>query len=167
MADLIAQERLQPALLDRLTDLEPSKTQESREDRVISMAKLRESVRRDVTWLFNTVQLSATESLDDYPNVASSVLNFGIPALAGNSIVRKDVRRLEEAILTALARFEPRILPGTLGVEVASDSQEYGNRALHFAIRGEMWARPVPQSLYLKTELDLESGTSSVVDQGR
>ena len=42
MAELTQQERLQPCLLDRLTDDAPEKTQESRDQRVVSLRRLRE-----------------------------------------------------------------------------------------------------------------------------
>jgi type VI secretion system protein ImpF len=59
MADqLPPQERLQPALLDRLTDDEPDKKLEPRENRVLSKRKLRESVLRDLGWLFNSTRSS-------------------------------------------------------------------------------------------------------------
>ena len=45
MAELTSKERLQPSLLDRLTDDEPDKTQESRDQRVLSANRLRECVR--------------------------------------------------------------------------------------------------------------------------
>ena len=48
MAELTPTERLQPSLLDRLTDDEPSHSQEARNRRVLSIQKLRESVLRDV-----------------------------------------------------------------------------------------------------------------------
>jgi hypothetical protein len=44
MAELTPQERLQPSLLDRLTDLAPAEREESREQRVINAARLREYV---------------------------------------------------------------------------------------------------------------------------
>src|SRR3954447_25204241 len=47
-------ERLQPALLDRLTDQRPHEKVEARRERVISEQQLREAVRRDLTWLFST-----------------------------------------------------------------------------------------------------------------
>jgi type VI secretion system protein ImpF len=53
MAELTPQERLQPSLLDRLTDEEPDQLQESREKRVLSMSRLRDFVLRDLAWLFN------------------------------------------------------------------------------------------------------------------
>ncbi len=48
MAELTPQERLQPSLLDRLTDDRPQETRESRERRVLSMRQLRASVMRDL-----------------------------------------------------------------------------------------------------------------------
>jgi type VI secretion system protein ImpF len=59
MPELSHKERLQPSLLDRLTDDEPEVRVESRDKRVLSQEKLRASVLRDLTWLFNTTQLSA------------------------------------------------------------------------------------------------------------
>ena len=56
---LLPQERLQPALLDRLTDDEPDKKQEPREARVLSKSRLRQSVLRDLAWLFNATRLEA------------------------------------------------------------------------------------------------------------
>ena len=70
MAELLSQERLQPSLLDRLTDDEPLQHQESRERRVLSITKLREVVLRDLAWLLNTSRLGDPASLADYPFVA-------------------------------------------------------------------------------------------------
>jgi len=61
------QERLQPALLDRLTDDEPDKKLEPREMRVLSKRKLRESVLRDLAWLFNSTKLETHQALSRLP----------------------------------------------------------------------------------------------------
>lgn len=167
VGELVQQERLQPSLLDRLTDEEPSRKAESREQRVLSMSRLRESVLRDVGWLFNCVSLGATVDLEDYPEVQSSVLNFGVPALAGTHVVGSNLPALEAAITAAIRRFEPRILPDSLSVKVGARTDDTSRRALMFTIEGLLWAQPVPQSLYLKTELDLETGAVRVADTGR
>ena len=57
------QDRLQPALLDRLTDDEPGKKQEPREARVLSKSRMRQSVLRDLAWLFNATRLEAVTDL--------------------------------------------------------------------------------------------------------
>ena len=70
MAELTQKERLQPSLLDRLTDDSPTERRESRDKHVISPSRLRECVRRDLTWLLNTANLATVEDLTDHPHVA-------------------------------------------------------------------------------------------------
>ena len=67
MAELTPKERLQPSLLDRLTDNEPDRRLEGRDLRVLSPQRLRESVRRDLTWLFNAVNLAAVRGSSEPP----------------------------------------------------------------------------------------------------
>ena len=158
MAELTAQERLQPSLLDRLTDDEPARREESRDARVIGAQRLRECVIRDLSWLLNCTHAQASQPLDDSPQVAASVLNYGIPDLAGTAASGLDLagieRRLREAILT----FEPRLIADTLQVRVQRDATRMDRRCLLFEIESEMWAQPLPLNLYLKTEVDLETG---------
>src|SRR5438105_3498426 len=106
MAELTPKERLQPSLLDRLTDDEPEKRQEARDKRILSPNKLRESVRRDLSWLFNTVNLAATDDLDDYPEVQRSTVNFGLPDLAGRTASSVDRAALERLLRRAIWDFE-------------------------------------------------------------
>lgn len=162
MAELTSRERLQPSLLDRLTDRAPDTKSESRERRVLSIQRLREAVLRDLAWLMNTGQLETTEDLDDYPYVQDSVLNFGIPDITGSTASGADTRALEKAVREAVVRFEPRISPKTLRVRIARNETAMGRNAIVFTIEGQLWAEPTPISLYLKTEVDLETGDVSV-----
>lgn len=91
MAELTVKERVQPSLLDRLTDEEPDKNVESRERRVISLERLRECVMRDLGWLLNTGKLSQVQSLDEYPEVARSVVNYGSLDLSGRYLSSADL----------------------------------------------------------------------------
>ena len=61
MAEQRPEERLQPALLDRLTDDEPDKKVEAREARVFTKRRLRQAVLRDLAWLFNATRLEAVD----------------------------------------------------------------------------------------------------------
>ncbi len=164
MADLLPTERLQPSLLDRLTDEQPEAKQESREQRVLSARRLRQCVLRDMEWLLNSVSLESVQSLEDYPEVAASVVNFGIPDLSGHNITANDVPRLEKRIRQAILDFEPRILPNSLKLKVLSSS-EYNHNALNFDIEGDLWMQPIPLRLYLKTQVDLETGNVLVTEQ--
>lgn len=168
MPDLLPQERLQPSLLDRLTDDQPGVKVESRDQRVLSIAKLREGVLRDLAWLMNTVQASAGGGrLAGHEHARRSVLNYGVPDLAGTHIAGRDIRRLEAELTEAVRTFEPRILADTLSVKVEVADGRVDRRAVTFVIRGDLWAQPVPLSLFLKTELDLETGAVTVAEQRR
>lgn len=158
MAELTPQERLQPCLLDRLTDEAPDETQESREQRVLSLRRLRESVMRDLGWLLNAGNLEALVDFADAPFARNSVINYGMPSLAGTLVSGVDHAELERRIREAVINFEPRILRDTLKVRLASPVDEMAHNAMVFEIEGQLWAQPVPQRVYVKTEIDLELG---------
>lgn len=162
MAELGLRERLQPSLLDRLTDHEPEKRQESREQRAFSLSRLRESVLRDLAWLLNTTNLAAAQDLTDYPEVAASVLNFGIPELSGFSVAGTDQATLERTLRQAILDFEPRILRPSLSVHLEVNESQMSHNAMTFLIEGDLWAHPVPLRLFLKTEIDLDIGDVKV-----
>ena len=164
MPELTQQERLQPSLLDRLTDDERDKKQESRDKRVLSLGRLREGVRRDLAWLLNTGYLASTEDLAPYPEVSHSVLNYGIPDLAGATASSADLGSMERLIRQALLDFEPRLLRNSLRVRATIDHNQMTRNALTFVIEGELWAQPVPLHLLLKSEIDLESGAVKVTE---
>jgi type VI secretion system protein ImpF len=155
MAELTPKERLQPSLLDRLADDEPTQTVESREQRVLSLTRLRQSVNRDLGWLLNTGCLETIQDLDDYPHVRQSVLNFGIPDLTGTTLSNADPSTLERYLRQAILAFEPRILKRSLKIRAKSGGDH--NRII-FEIEGQLWAQPLPEHLYLRTILDLELG---------
>jgi type VI secretion system protein ImpF len=164
MAELTPRERLQPSLLDRLTDEEPDKTQESRDRRVLSPAKLRESVRRDLSWLFNTVSLSSIVDLDDYPHVQRSTLNFGLPDLAGRTVTSIDTIALERLLRRAIWEFEPRLIRNSVKVRLVVNQDQMNHNAMCFVIEADLWAQPLPLRLYLRTDLDLETGEVNVTE---
>jgi type VI secretion system protein ImpF len=167
MADLLPQDRLQPALLDRLEDNEPDKKIETPDKRVLTKAQLREAVLRDLTWLLNASRPTARDGLGAWPEVERSVLNYGMPSFSGETASSLDISDVERAIREALIQFEPRILPGTLRVEAQqSDNIMDWHNIVSVRIEAMVWAQPVPLQLMLRTQLDLESGTIEISDAG-
>jgi type VI secretion system protein ImpF len=162
MSGIPTQERLFPSLLDRLTDDQPNQTVESRERRIFSVHKLREAVLRDLGWLLSTCQLAVSEDLEAYPSVKTSVLNYGIPDLTGKSISSLQAVDVERSLRQAILDFEPRILPQKLQVRVQVTSDSVATNSMSFEIEGELWSRPIPERLFLRTELDLESGIATI-----
>ncbi len=156
MPEVTPIEKLQPCLLDRLTDDEPHRSEESRVQRVISAQKYRRGVLRDLEWLFNTQAYLRLESLEpfqlkDYPEAYRSVLNYGVRQLCG--LTTPNVERLEEELREALRIFEPRLGARHLAIHADKDRNQ-----LTFEIEGELWANPLPEHLHLKTTVDLETG---------
>ena len=167
MAELTSQERLQPSLLDRLTDDEPDQSQESREKRVLSMSRLRDFVLRDLAWLFNSDRPLSPDDTERYPFAARSVNKYRIPPLAGQTIRIIDLNMLENLLRQSIIDFEPRILANSLRVRANLTAAQMSHNALTFEIEGELWGQPLPQQLYLKTEIDLESGQVKVEEETR
>jgi type VI secretion system protein ImpF len=159
VVEAAARDTLQPALLDRLTDHDPGRKVESREDRVISRSQLRASVLRDLSWLFNTTNLAGDVDLTGHPLVARSTLNYGLIPLSGKVVSGLDLSELEHAIKDSVLSFEPRILPHTLSVRGVPLSEPMTHHnVLSFSISGELWGQPYPLELLVKTEVDLETG---------
>jgi type VI secretion system protein ImpF len=159
-------DRLQPALLDRLIDDAPAERREAEAQRVMTKAQLRQAVLRDLSWLFNATQPRDRIS-DTYPNLGSSVLNFGLPALSGLLASKVDVSMLERAIKDAIVRFEPRLLPDSLRVKALEVTSVLDtHNMIEFEIQALLWAQPVPLEVLLRTKLDLEAGLVEVRDVG-
>jgi type VI secretion system protein ImpF len=155
MAELAPRERLQPSLLDRLSDDEPKKDDEPRDRRVMSLRTLREAVLRDLTWLLNTTNLLSVNDTEKLPHISNSVANYGVPDLSGMPVSSVNIGQLERGIRQAIWDFEPRLTRSTVSVKALSSDE---HNKLTLEIQADLWAEPYPERLYLKTEMDLEHG---------
>jgi type VI secretion system protein ImpF len=165
MAHNNAIDRLQPVLLDRLTDLEPHSKVEREESRVMNKAQIREAVLRDLSYLLNAVQPMVSALAARHPFAADSVLNFGLPSMSGQIASRVDLALLERTIGQAIRRFEPRVMADSLEVKAVENSNVLDtHNVIEFEIRGFVWAQPVPLELLLRTQFDLEAGQIEVID---
>ncbi len=165
MADLNPRDRLQPFLLDRLTDDQSDQTKESRDKHVFSPRQLKSALMRDLAWLLNTPGPIESDGISEFPNVASSVLNYGIPDLTGNTASGVSGNALEKAILRAIQTFEPRMDQRSVSVKMLSDGDSDAPNTLALEIRGEVLANQLADPLYVKTEVDLETGQFSLRDR--
>ena len=173
MSEHDAPEYYLPCLLDRLRDDAPEKNKEGRAERSISLKQYKQSVRRDMEWLFNArahisqedvpyVPFSRPErakrslNISKYPLVDRSVLNFGARQLCG--LIAPDMDQLQTQMNRVIETFEPRIIGHSLTFVASMQRQLLG-----FSISAELWAGEVPEQLRMKTELDLELGACTVV----
>jgi len=165
MADAITPlDRLQPCLLDRLTDDDPGKREESRSQRIISLQRYKAGVLRDLEWLFNSIghfpeERTGESTFGDHEEAFRSVVNFGIRQLYGR--LAPDVEEIEKQLCDSLIVFEPRINRRTLRVSVTIE-----RNMISIELTGELWVNPLPEKLFIKTEIDLESSECNVREAG-
>jgi len=139
---------------------------------VVTQDVLREAVRRDIEMLFNIERLEAdytlTESeeqtivtpddrLASFPEVRSSVVNFGVPSFSGRKGTDFDKDELARELKQVLQNFEPRLKSDSIKVQVGF-ADKVGMRVDIDAI---LLLSPVPERLRLSTTIDLESGRAS------
>jgi type VI secretion system protein ImpF len=166
VSTLTSRERLQPSLLDRLTDDDPGNPDDGPDRRGLSLTQLKASVLRDLAWLLNAISLLDAEATRQTP-AGTSVINYGLPPLAGHCVSNIDVQALEGFIHQAITAYEPRVVPGSLRVQAQARDHHMNVNALSFEIQADVWAQPVALPLLLRTELDLESGHMRVVPLGQ
>mgnify|MGYP002138389237 CR=1 FL=1 len=175
MSTLGATDRLQPSLLDRLTDHAPGQSSEPLEDRVLSRRQLREAVLRDLSWLFNAVceepdprrqdDPERTALWQSVPHARDSVLNFGILPLTGQNFSVHNFPIIEAQIRQAIVRFEPRLAPDSVEVQIVNDmSTGLRPTSLRLSIKGQLWNQPVPLELLLSADVDMDTGQAAVRD---
>ena len=92
------------------------------------------------------------------------MINYGLPALAGETATSVDVADLERGIRQAILDFEPRILPSSLRVRALEVGQFENHNVIGIEISGQLWAQPIPIDLLVRTEIDLETGKVEIAD---
>jgi len=154
---------LQPSLLDRLLVSGPKDRPISGTRRAFSARKLRESVLRDLTWLLNSTNLATRVDFEQFPEVARSVVNFGMPALTGNLRAALERDTVARQIAECIATFEPRLSQVKVTPEVSSAAEIF---TVGFRIEAELWGDPVPQHLTMHTAIDVGTGECLLEDRG-
>ncbi|MEX0338897.1 MAG: type VI secretion system baseplate subunit TssE [Arenibacterium sp.] len=161
MADKTLTERLQPSLLDRLTDQEPGQLKETRDSRVIDLSRLRDIIQRDLSWLLNTNNIESSIDHKRFPNVARSVVNYGLSEVAGEFSTAERAERIRKSIERAITLHEPRIIKGSVHVTI-SPEETGTDMTVALIIRADMWAQPLPLELYLRSKVDVTTGEVQV-----
>jgi type VI secretion system protein ImpF len=158
-------DRLQPSLLDRLTDTAPSRKRDGPDEQTVLMAQMRQAVIRDLAALLNTSNLATIVDLSAMPWVRRSTLNYGIPGFAG--LVGSSVRlaSLEQELADAIRAYEPRLRPETLRVRSMPAPADEATPAVVFEITGELWAQPAPVQVFLETKIEVETRLATVTER--
>ena len=148
---------LLPTLLERLRDDEPSRRTEPEHAFMITRSRMREIVRDALADLLNTTNLE-NEIPPRYTEVLASVVNYGIPPLAGGYASDLRWQEAERRIRKAILRFEPRIIPDSLDIVPphTGEDRPAGN-TLRFSIQALIYMDPYPLSFTILSDVDLET----------
>jgi type VI secretion system protein ImpF len=175
---MAVRQRLTPTLFDKLVaDLEISGMRDtsaetpevSRENfRYYSVPRLerfnemalRATIRRELAWLLNTTNLESLVDLEPYPEVQTSVLNYGLSDLAGKSLNQRSVMARAREIRRAIRLYEPRLAPASLSVELDADPEN--PHAITYLIQGDIAAAALTMPVKFRTEIDPETVSVNV-----
>jgi type VI secretion system protein ImpF len=153
-------QQLLPTLFDRLFDDAPRRQGELASEYTVDKKRMLEIVQRDLSFLLNTSSAEPTIDRDAYPLVANSVINYGLPPLAGEHMASKKWSEIESLVKRTIVNYEPRILESSLEIMPAKASDKHGDKAynmMSFIIRGQIFLDPYPLEFTVQSALDLES----------
>jgi type VI secretion system protein ImpF len=138
-------------------------TAEPPEQRYVSQRRLREYVCRDLAMLLNSTSIEHSYDLSALAHVRESVLNYGMPPLAGRAPGSIDLEAIARTIESVIRQFEPRLSQ----VRVLPDAQRSeGDHHLYLRIDAQLWGQPMPQHLVLRTRISTDSGDFSIAESG-
>jgi type VI secretion system protein ImpF len=137
-------------------------TAETADQRTMSMRRLRESVLRDLSWLLSTISFDTGRELTDWPEVARSVLNYGLPSVAGLNSGSLDPGSAAMRLQASIEMFEPRLTEVRVTPEFSTTRMDM--HALAFRVEAQLWGQPTPQRLLLRTQIDVESADVRISD---
>lgn len=174
---MAVKQRLTPTLFDKLVaDVEISGMRKDEETPEVTReamryysvprlerfneAALRATIRRDLAWLLNTTNYGALGGLEAYPHVQTSVLNYGVPDLAGKSLHRRTILDRAREIRNAIRTFETRIESESLVVEPVSSGDN--PNAVSFVIHGDISAAARTVAVQFRTELEADTASVQV-----
>ena len=175
----MAASRLNPTLFDKLVaDLEIDGLRENDDRRMkdiggsvmrfytvprierFNEAALRTTVRRELSWLLNTTNLGAVEDLDPYPQVKTSVLNYGVPDLAGKTLTKRVIQARAREIRDSVRAFEPRLDAKRLEVEAIEEIEK--ENAITYIIRGDVTSAVQAMPVEFKTDIEVDTASVTV-----
>lgn len=125
-------------------------------------AALRSTVRRELAWLLNTTNLESLVDLEPYPHVRTSVLNYGVPDMAGKALNNRLILQRAKDIRAAIQAFEPRIEKASLEVQ-RSDQIEREN-AITYLIKADVRSAVRAIPVKFRTDFEIDTAAATVRD---
>lgn len=123
-----------------------------------TLTQLKEGIARDLQALFNTRTAWKDSVIERYPELAKSVMNYGMPDFTHLSMSSSDDRETVcAAMQLAIERFEPRLRNITVALEVQSEPYR-----LLIAISATLNVRQAAEPIQFDAFLDPSSQKYSI-----
>ncbi len=146
MPRIFSEARVTLSVLDRLLDFEPDVSREAPASRTKNLRVLKQAVRRDLEWLFNSRYVATVPA--DLEEAQRSVAVYGLPDFSSMSIKNPDDQeRLLAAIEKAIECFEPRLE----SITVTAETDDAAQRGVHFRIHANLIVDPAPEPVVFDT----------------
>lgn len=115
---------------------------------------IRLRIKRDLEWLMNSYFFCSSEELINtkLPNVASSVLNYGIPDFTDRTLSELDKAQFANQLKQIVIMYEPRIIPETLIIKAVKEQNKMN--IISFEIQGELSEEEL--QVQLRTDFELK-----------
>ncbi len=159
--------KILPNLIDKLTDEAPSIKLEYLQDRQVSIEKYKQIVLRDLIALLNSTVTVEEIDLNKLQYVKKSTMTYGMKSLVGMTFSDLNKQDIIEEIKRAILKFERRIHPESLKIELMKNSNgsiEYTtNHKIKISITGTLRPLQQKEKIFVKTEIDLETGRFELV----
>lgn len=146
--------RITPSVLDRLLDDRPDLSREPAASRQTSLRLLKQAVKRDLEWLFNT-RRDPEPPPEEMAEVGRSLAAFGLPDFTTTNVKNPaDRDALRRAVEDAVRVFEPRLQDVEVAIETVGDV----DRSMRFRIEARLRVEPTPEPVVFDTMLQLGNG---------
>lgn len=145
--------RMTESILDRLAAREGDLPREAQVGAARGVARMKESVKRDLEWLLNCKQALPLADLPaESSELARSLLTYGLPDFTTATLNNpRDQSRIRQAVEDAIRIFEPRLADVRVHIEPPRDT----DRSLRFRIEARLRADPAPVPVTFDSVLQL------------
>ena len=113
---------------------------------------------RDLILLLNSWEVLPRSDHPYSQEMLSSVVNYGVPNMSGRSTRPSILQEYQTAVRNAVLRFEPRLNPDSLVVEVSALPPPVGSAEFGLRIEGELLGLDSARRLSFRSKVSASTG---------
>ena len=115
-------------------------------------------VVRDLILLLNSWEILPGSDHPYSQEILSSVVNYGVPNMSGRSTRPSILQEYQTAVRNAVLRFEPRLNPDSLVVEVSALPPPVGSAEFGLRIEGELLGLDTTRRFSFRSKVSASTG---------